>query len=185
MSWKECDQVSLRREFVCLALVEGSNMSALCRRFGISRKTGYKWLKRYRTEGDSGLVDRSRRPRRFRSPTSEKMEEQVLAVRDKHPSWSGRKIRRRLQNMDLTSVPSASTITSILHRHGRILAEESLKHRPMKPFETGSPFPNSKLALSIWSLFFNDRLSMRCKRRVAGVGVFDAPSRSSQRQMMR
>jgi len=51
MGWKECDRVSLRREFVCLAAVEGANVAELCRRFGIARKTGYKCLGRYRALG--------------------------------------------------------------------------------------------------------------------------------------
>ena len=60
MSWKECDRVSLRREFVSLASVEGAKMSVLCDRFGISRKTGYKWLRRFRQQGEAGLTDRTR-----------------------------------------------------------------------------------------------------------------------------
>ncbi len=153
MSWKECDQVSLRREFVCLASVEGSNMSALCCRFGIARKTGYKWLKRFRAEGDSGLVDQSRRPQRFRSQTSKKMEAQVLSVRDSHPSWGGRKIHRRLQNLGAKSPPSASTITAILHRHGRILAEDSLKHQAVKRFERSEPN-------ELWQMDFKGEFKM-------------------------
>ncbi len=172
MSWKECDQMSLRREFVCLASVEGSNMSALCRRFGISRKTGYKWLKRYQAEGDSGLVDQSRRPRRYRTPTSENMEEQVLSVRDKHPSWGGRKIRRRLQNLGVTSVPAASTITSILHRHGRILAEESLKHRPVKRFEHSEPN-------ELWQMDFKGEFKMTNGRWCYPLTALDDHSRFS------
>jgi transposase InsO family protein len=89
--------MSLRREFASLAGVEGVNFSALCERFGISRKTGYKWLSRFREEGDAGLADRSRRPHRFRSPTADELEQAVLAVRDEHSAWGGRKIRRRLQ----------------------------------------------------------------------------------------
>jgi transposase-like protein len=64
MSWKESDRVSERLEFVRLASVEGANVSLLCERFSVSRKTGYKWLKRWRCEGKAGLEDRSRRPKR-------------------------------------------------------------------------------------------------------------------------
>lgn len=153
MSWKECDQVSLRREFVCLASVEGSNMSELCRRFGIARKTGYKWLKRYRLEGESGLVDQSRRPRRLRSPTSAEREQQVLAVRNEHPSWGGRKIHRRLKNLGVPSPPAPSTITQILHRHGRISPEESLKRQPVQRFEY--PEPND-----LWQMDYKGEFKM-------------------------
>lgn len=55
MPWKECDSMSLREEFASLAMSESANISFLCRRFGISRKTGYKWLHRYREQGCDGF----------------------------------------------------------------------------------------------------------------------------------
>ena len=82
MAWKECDRVSLRREFVSLASVEGAKFSVLCERFGISRKTGYKWLLRFQEGGEADLADRSRRPHTFRSPTVDEVEQAVLAVRE-------------------------------------------------------------------------------------------------------
>ena len=63
MPWQHVTPMSQRQEFVNLAMTEGANRARLCRRFGISRKTGYKWLARYLREGDLGLGDRSRRPR--------------------------------------------------------------------------------------------------------------------------
>jgi len=63
MPWAEVTRVSLREEFVQLASQPGVNRRELCRRFGISPKTGYKWRSRYALEGASGLRDRSRRSR--------------------------------------------------------------------------------------------------------------------------
>jgi len=60
MPWNEVTTVKLRAEFVRLAQSEGANVSRLCERFQISRKTGYKWLARFRSQGDSGLGDQSR-----------------------------------------------------------------------------------------------------------------------------
>ena len=57
MGWKEGDRVPERREFVRLAEAEDANMAELCLRFGVSRKTGYKWLKRWESDGESGLED--------------------------------------------------------------------------------------------------------------------------------
>ena len=82
MPWKECSAVSCREEFVRLAQVEWAKMSELCRRFGVSRKTGYKWLGRYASTGASGLLDRSRRPRGSPARTSEAMEERVVGGSD-------------------------------------------------------------------------------------------------------
>ena len=153
MPWMECDQMCLRREFVGLASVEGANVSALCRRFGISRKTGYKWLGRYRSEGCSGLSERSRRPAQMRSATPALIEQQVLAVRAAHRAWGGRKIRRVLLNGGHEQVPAASTITAILRRHGRIDAAESAKRGPVQRFERA--WPNE-----LWQMDFKGEFKM-------------------------
>lgn len=139
MPWKEADLMSLRKEFVTLAMVDGANISCLCRRFGISRKTGYKWIGRYLAEGDSGLVDRSRRPgcSPWRTPLG--MEEAVLEVRERHPAWGGRKIHHRLKAEGMEGLPAPSTITDILRRGGRIDAEESRKHKAWQRFEAQAP----------------------------------------------
>ncbi len=172
MAWKECDRVSLRREFVSLALVEGSNMLELCRRFEISRKTGYKWLKRQREEGDLGLLDQSRRPRRFPFQTSGERESQVLAVRDEHPSWGGRKIHRRLKNLGVKCPPAASTITEILRRHGRIDAEESSKRRAIQRFEYAKPN-------DLWQMDYKGEFKMTNGRWCHPLTVLDDHSRFS------
>ncbi len=62
MPWEKVTTMSLRLEFVRLALHEDANVSELCQRFGISRKTGYKWLNRYQQHGKESLMDQSRRP---------------------------------------------------------------------------------------------------------------------------
>src|ERR1700719_2528573 len=98
MSWREGTRVSLRKEFVQLALQAGSNRRELCRRFGIAPKTGYKWLARYAQEGASGLEDRSRRPRRSPMRTGAEVERRVIELRlESRNSWGGRKLARLLQ----------------------------------------------------------------------------------------
>lgn len=139
MVWKECDRVSQRKEFVLLASVEGANISDLCQRFGISRKTGYKWLQRFKKEGDTGLADRSRCPHSFRSPTPKEMETEVLSLRNKHPAWGGRKIHHRLLALGHQGVPAPSTITAILQRHNRIDPQESKKRQQFQRFERSEP----------------------------------------------
>lgn len=84
MSWKETDRLSERAGFVALASVEGANVAELCRRFGIARKTGYKWLAQFQESGQNALHDRSRRPNRFRSKTPDDVEQAVLEIRDQH-----------------------------------------------------------------------------------------------------
>jgi transposase InsO family protein len=137
MPWKETTNMSQKKEFLEQAKADGVNFSALCRLFGISRKTGYKWLKR--GAGAAGLSDLSRRPHHSPRRTAEMIEAQVLEVRKHHKAWGGRKIRRVLQNQGNPQVPAASTITAILHRHEQIDPDEAQKHKPMQRFERERP----------------------------------------------
>ena len=133
MPWKASALMTERQEFLALALLEGSNISSLSDRFGVSRKTAYKWIRRAREGSPGSLEDRFRRPHSSPTRTSSREERAVLSVRSKHPSWGGRKIRQVLlrgrTNED--AVPSASTITAILRRHGQIDPAESQKHEPL------------------------------------------------------
>jgi transposase-like protein len=98
MPWAEVTRMSLREEFIQLAMQPGVNRRELCRRFGIS-KTGYKWLARYAQEGADGLHDRSRRPRRSPVRTLAKVEQRVIELRqESRNSWGGRKLARLLAN---------------------------------------------------------------------------------------
>lgn len=139
MPWKETTPMSQRSAFLQQAQAEGANLSALCRSFGISRKTAYKWLARAREEGAAGRAARSRRPHTSPQQTAAVVEAAVLAVRQAHPAWGGRKIRRVLQNQGQAEVPAASTITAILQRHQQIDPLEACKHRPLQRFERAQP----------------------------------------------
>lgn len=116
MPFEERSIVSHREEFCRLARAGGSNVRELCRRFRISSATAYLWLGRYAVEGRTGLENRSRRPLGSPNRTPDMMEARVIAVRQAHPAWGGRKIRRILQTQG-AAPPSASTITEILRRH--------------------------------------------------------------------
>ncbi|WP_198000503.1 IS481 family transposase [Gimesia alba] len=164
--------MSERKEFVLLASVEGANISQLCQRFGIARKTGYKWMQRYREEGVAGLVDRSRCPHTFRSPTSKKMESAVLSIRDQHPTWGGRKIYHRLLALGHKQVPAASTITAILKRHQRIDPEESKKRQEYQRFERSEPN-------ELWQMDFKGEFSTLDQRWCYPLTVLDDHSRFS------
>lgn len=153
MPWKECDAMSLRYEFVQLSQAEKANIRLLCLRFGISPKTGYKWLDRYRQEGIAGLVDQSRRPHACPHRTGHDMTEMVLQVRRDHPAWGGRKIRRWLQDRGKKRVPSASTITHILGQAEMIALAESESHRRIQRFEHSAPN-------DLWQLDFKGEFRM-------------------------
>jgi len=137
MPWKTVSLMSLRKEFVTLAETGVTSISELCRRFDISRKTGYKWLNRYRQEGAAGLRDRSRRPHRIVRRVSAAMEDEIVELRKRH--WGARKIRKRLQVLGRGAVPAASTITAVLHRHGLIEPESSGGRKDWQRFERSAP----------------------------------------------
>jgi transposase len=121
MSWFGGSVCSQRLED-CRLVESGSHVSFtdLCDRFGISRKTEYKWLERFEVEGADGLKDRSRAAKTSLTRTSLRVQVKVLKVRKKNPVWGGRKIRRRLFDLGYVDVPAASTITNILRRHGEL-----------------------------------------------------------------
>src|SRR5687768_4484338 len=141
MPWRELSVMDQREELVRLAQVPGANKSALCSRFGVSRQKGYyKWQERFELEGRAGLANRSRRPHRSPNRTDAAMEAAVLEVRARsNGAWGGRKIARTLQREGHVNVPSPSTITAILRRHGA-LDERAHEHPgPCQRFERAAP----------------------------------------------
>lgn len=168
MPWKECSKVDERGEFASLATVEGAKIAPLCERFGISRKTGHKWLRRFGSR--ESLEDRSRRPQRSPKRTATEMEQAVLAVRDRHPAWGGRKIAIRLQDTGHQGVPAASTITEILRRRGRLNEAEARKHRPYQRFERARPN-------DLWQMDFKGHFGLRDGTRCHALTVLDDHSR--------
>lgn len=131
--------MSERHEFVLLASQEGANIRQLCRRFGISSRTGYKWLNRFHQDGLVGLADRCRRPHHSPNRTSPVMEKTVIATHRKYRGWGGWKLQQRLLDLGHHSVPSPNTITAILHRHQLLDPRESAKHKAFQRFERAAP----------------------------------------------
>ena len=146
MPWREHTCMSERNEFVARAIETDANLGALSRLFGVSRKTGYKWLRRYRDEGPAGLIDRSRRPRCSPTRTSHELEARVCALRKQHPAWGGRKLHHVLRWDGVQDPPAPSTITGILNRHG-LLAPDRRLQRDLQRFE--APAPNV-----LWQMYF-------------------------------
>lgn len=133
MPWKERTAMSERETFVAQALLHETSFAALCWRYGISRKTGYKWLDRAR-EGKP-LADQSRQPVHSPSRTAPEMEALILSARDAHPGWGPRKLEAYLRKRGHEDLPCTSTIGKILKREGRINPAESTKHTPWQRFE--------------------------------------------------
>jgi transposase InsO family protein len=126
-----------------------ANVAALCRRFGVSRKTGYKWLVRFARD-DAGLGDRSRRPHRSPAQTPASIEAAVIELRRRHPAWGGRTLARRLVALGHQDVPAPSTVTAILHRHQLIDPAESTKHTAFVRVEHAAPNDRWQMAFKGW-----------------------------------
>ncbi len=167
MPWQEWTVMESRREFVMLATQDGANTRALCRRFGISPKTGYKWLDRYAAEGEAGLADRPRRPHTSPQATLPPVVDLIGDVRRAHPSWGGRKIHHALRRHHCPGVPAPSTIT-------RILADTAVQRDTPERTATGRferAAPND-----LWQLDFMGHRPLR-QGRVHPLTLIDDHSR--------
>jgi transposase InsO family protein len=147
MPWKEVSTMSLREEFVRLAEQQAVSFKELCERYEVSRKTGYKWLKRHASQGRDGLADRSRRPHSFPQQLIESEEKPIIELREQHQRWGARKIQRLLKERGVERVPTTSTITRVFHRHGLIEVEGKAAAQNWQRFE--HPVPNS-----LWQMDF-------------------------------
>lgn len=169
MPWQEVTTMTLRAEFVMLAVQDGSNISQLCRLFNISRDKGYKWIRRFKEHGDAGLYDCSRRPHNSPVQTDASVESAILALRKEHPAWGGRKIKACLEADGKQVFPAASTITEILRRNGQLDLAESAKHKAFIRFE--HPSPNA-----LWQMDFKGHFPTR-QGRCHPLTVLDDHSR--------
>lgn len=169
MPWKEETVEKLRRTFVSRANEAGCNFSALCREYGITRATGYKWLARYR-EG-AALSDQSRAPHHRPRQTSPETEELILSVRREHPTWGARKILRYLVNKGNEGLPVPSTATAILKRHGFITPEESARHTAFQRFQRDHPN-------DLWQMDFKGHFAMMDGNRCHPLTMMDDHSRN-------
>ena len=127
MSW-ECRTVEKQREEFVIAAQNCKNFSAVCREFGITRKTGYKWKER--NETGAPMTDQNRAPNSVANKTSEQMEQAILRVRAENPGWGAKTIHRVLENAGYQDLPCVKTVNNILNRNGCISEEESQKRVP-------------------------------------------------------
>src|SRR6267378_4129298 len=119
MGWMETCAVDERMRFVMAVEGQDEAFAAACRRFGVSRKTGYKWFERYREAGVEGLIDRSRAPLSHPQAPTEEIAERCLEVRRAHPTWGPVKVRAWLaRRAPEAGWPAASSIGALFDRAG-------------------------------------------------------------------
>jgi transposase InsO family protein len=145
MPFIERSIMSEKIEFCILASKEDSNMSDLCKRFNITRRTGYKWLARYLEKGLVGLEEKSRRPHTFPNQTLQPIDQYVVGLRENDPEWGAKKLHRIMLNQKEqgmymhSTVPCKATITKILKRNGLVPSNRSKQSEGFERFEYDYP----------------------------------------------
>jgi len=172
MAWKVESIMSQRHEFCKLACEPGSNISALCQQFQITRRTGYKWLRRYREEGADGLWDRSHRPHLSPDRTDAAVEAQVVALRLNYPYWGPRKLHRLMKDrLAKDQLPAIATVARILKRNGLIeTPAPKLVWPAVGRFE--HPYPND-----LWQMDLKAPIRLPDRQKIYPVGLLDDHSR--------
>jgi transposase-like protein len=113
MPWEETNGMNERVRLIASYLEAGGPFSCVCERFGVSRKTGYKWVARYESDGVAGLEERSRAPLSHPHAVASDVVEKILRVREKHPRWGPRKLLVLLErHYPQLALPAASTVTT-------------------------------------------------------------------------
>src|ERR1700722_747813 len=119
MPWKAKNEQEQRYDLVRLMHTRRESIAGLCRRWRVSRKTAYKWLRRYRQKGLRGLEDQGRQPQQVTLRTPRYLLERLRRLRKKRPTWGARKLQHRLkQEYGVEEVPAVSTLSRWLKRWG-------------------------------------------------------------------
>ncbi|MDX8516539.1 IS481 family transposase [Mesorhizobium captivum] len=175
MPWRECSVMEERLRFVA-RLLDGEGMSAVCREFGISRKTGYKIFNRYRQEGLEALCDRSRRPVRYANQLPEQIERLIVESKRDKPHWGARKIRELLirKLAGDVRIPARSTVHAVLDRHG-LVSQARKRNRANKA--VGTPLSQAAVPNDLWCADFKGEFKLGNGRYCYPLTVTDQASR--------
>jgi len=174
MPWKDTCALNERMRFVMEYDLGEESMAALCRAYGVSRKTGYKWIGRFAESGPLGLDDLPRTPHRHSNEVSEQVVQAILGGRRAHPNWGPKKLRVILLRKDGNiRWPAASTIGEILKRHG-LTGRRKRRHRT--PPHT-QPFGACDGPNAIWCADFKGWFRTSDGRRCDPLTITDGYSR--------
>ncbi|MCK5263830.1 MAG: IS481 family transposase [Gammaproteobacteria bacterium] len=175
MSWKEVNPMQQKVLFIADYLRQVSSLSELCRQYGISRKTGYKWIQRFDEQGADGLNEQSRKPMHCPAQTPYSIQKAIIELRQQFQITPGAKklqvlLERRYPN---EVIPSTSTIYNILNRAG--LVESRRRRRRVSPYP--QPFAPVKEANELWSVDYKGQFKLRTGIWCYPLTVMDHKSR--------
>lgn len=155
MAWKGVTIMDQRIRFIREYLEDDRFFRELCQEFDISRKTGYKWVERYLSEGPKGLMDRPRSPHSCPHRTGEEIVEAIVKEKGKHLTWGPKKILARLSSR-YPSLPAASTASDILKRHGLVKPVKKIRRKHPGCTRAIAEKPND-----IWTTDYKGQFRMR------------------------
>jgi transposase InsO family protein len=157
--WRTSDLVTIREEFVERAMSGRHPVAALCNAYGISEKTGHKWLNRFKDEGRPGLSDRSRAPHESPHRISLEVRREILALREKHPTWGPKKLRVVLRRrVPEKHWPAASSIGDLLRREGCVRPQRRRNIGAELPIDSGLTVPRAPN--DVWSTDFKGQFRL-------------------------
>lgn len=174
MPWKETGPMDQKIQLVAAWLSGRYTKATLARRFGISRKTVYKWIDRYTRWGEAGLSDCSRAPHSHPNTTSTQVVDEILRVKLRYPHWGPVKIGDYLNfNQPHREWPAPSTIGSILKRHGQVKSRTSRPHTPPH----SQPLSHCVYPNDVWSADFKGQFRLGNHRWCYPLTISDNASR--------
>ena len=157
MPWSATSPMDQRTQFIADYLRDTLTITELCDLYGVSRKTGYKWIERYLRAGPAGLEERSRKPRLSPSATPPEIVSAFLEVRQRHPSWGAKKLLTIVgKRHPRWALPGRSTVCDILLRHGMV-AKKKNRRRIGHP---GKPTSQILAPNDCWSADFKGQFKM-------------------------
>jgi putative transposase len=159
MPWRTMDSMDLKMRFVDDEFTDVfPTFIELCDYYGISRKTGYKWKKRFREHGINGLINVSRKPKFSPTATDQRIIDLIIKERIKHKFWGPKKLYKPLRkHVRVIDLPAPSTISNILKRNG-LIAEKRYSRKRGHP---GQPLNTFKAANDLWSIDFKGQFKTK------------------------
>ncbi len=172
MPWQECNLMDERLRFVA-RLLDGDKMAAVCRDFGISRKTGYKILNRYKEVGIQGLEDKARRPYRHANKLPFQIEKTIVRIKQEHPTWGAPKIRDKLIKIyPVFKPPAKSTVHAVLDRHGLVKRRKRRRYKAQGTALCEAQSPNA-----LWCADYKGQFKLGNKKYCYPLTITDQRSR--------
>jgi len=174
MPWKTRTALEQRKAFIEDWQVGQDGFAELCRRHGVSRETGYKWVRRFERAGESGLVDGSRAPHQSPQAMRTEVAGRILQLRQEHPRWGPRKLRAYLSGRyPQEQWPATSSIGALLQREGLVLGRRKRKRTP----RYSEPLAHAQAPNLVWCADFKGWFVCGDGERCDPLTITDACSR--------